>query len=156
VQLRIVPEPLGSPVTVQLIAELDEELSLLYPEPGSTFFSLPEADVFVVAYDEHGRPLGCGAVRTVTGSKAPPGSERTAEVKRMYVRPDARGLGVGGAIVASLEGHARALGVERLVLETGARQHAAQAVYERAGFTSCACWGEYAHSPLSRCYAKLL
>ena len=66
--------------------------------------------------------------------------EDFAEVKRMYVRPTARGRGVAQAILAKLEEEARARGKSRLMLETGDVRHDAMRLYERAGFARCACW----------------
>jgi putative acetyltransferase len=70
-----------------------------------------------------------------------------AEVKRMYVRPRARGRDVAQRILARLEDEARARGATRLVLETGDVQHAALRFYGRAGFTRCAAFGRYATMP---------
>jgi putative acetyltransferase len=71
-----------------------------------------------------------------------------AEVKRMYVRPTARGCGAARAILSRLEDEARARNIRRLVLETGDIRHAAMRLYERAGFTRCAAFGAYATMPL--------
>jgi ribosomal protein S18 acetylase RimI-like enzyme len=48
------------------------------------------------------------------------------------------------------------MGVQRLALETGVHQHAAIALYRRAGFTPVDCWGEYLSSPSSICFEKNL
>ncbi len=74
----------------------------------------------------------------------------------MYVVPAARGARVGAAILDALEGEARALGVGRLVLETGERQPEALALYRRAGFVAIPRFGEYVGSELSLCMAKAL
>ena len=100
---------------------------------------------FLVATRER-RPVGCGAVRRI--------EEQTGEIKRMYVTPEERGHGVGRALLAALEAEARALGLSRLVLETGVRQQEAIALYRRAGFLDAAPFGEYVSSPLSLCMAK--
>ena len=140
-----------SPAAQALIGELNAELSGTYPEPGACHFRLDSTEVaegsgaFVVA-SRGGRPVGCGAVRRIDGS--------TGEVKRMYVRPGARGNGVGRAIVAALEAEARKLGLTRLVLETGVRQREALALYERTGFERIPAWGEYVGKPLSVCMGK--
>jgi putative acetyltransferase len=149
--LAIRPEALGSAAARLLIAALNAELAALYPEPGSTHFKLDAADiapangVFLVGY-LNTEAVACGAIRRIeTG---------VAEVKRMYVAPDARGRGLSGAMLAALEAQARALGLTRLVLETGTRQPAALALYRRAGFKSIACFGAYVGSDLSVCMAK--
>ncbi len=90
--------------------------------------------------------MGCGAVRRIEA--------RTGEIKRMYVSPDARGRGIGRAVLAALEAEARTLGIARLVLETGLRQGEALALYEGAGFSRIPPFGEYVNSPLSLCMAK--
>ena len=73
----------------------------------------------------------------------------------MYVAPEARGQGLGRRLVAELEASARALGVRRLVLETGVRQAAAIELYRSAGFEFIPPFGEYCLSPdTSICLAK--
>ncbi len=66
----------------------------------------------------------------------------------------ARGRGVGRALLDALQAEARALGLRRLVLETGVRQSAAIALYRRCGFADVPAFGEYVASPLSICMAK--
>ncbi len=134
-----------------LIAALDGELTDLYPEEGATHFRLDAGEVaegqgsFLVALRDD-LPIGCGAVRRING--------HTGELKRMYVCPEARGQGVGGALLAALEAEARLLGLARVVLETGIRQVRAISLYERAGFTRIPPLGGYVGSPLSVCLAK--
>ena len=82
--------------------------------------------------------------------------ESTAEVKRMYVEPKLRKLGVAKGILDHLEGVASTLGAHRLVLETGIDQEEAIGLYLRAGFKQVDCWGEYATAPTSVCYQKTL
>lgn len=147
--LTISRERLDSPVAVSLIDALNEELSERYPEPGANHFELSEADVttgtFLVATLD-GKAAGCGAIRVVE-----PG---VAEIKRMYVPHGMRGRGIATALLAGLEMAARELKVRRLVLETGARQPEAIALYRRAGFDFIAPFGEYVGSPLSVCMGK--
>jgi RimJ/RimL family protein N-acetyltransferase len=145
--------PLDSPIARQLIAALDAELSGRYPEAGATHFRLDAEEVapgrgaFLVAFDGD-LPIGCGAFRRL--------EDGSAEIKRMYVVPARRGRGVGKILIETLERAARSQGVERLVLETGARQPEAIALYERAGFTVIPAFGEYIGSPLSLCMGKEL
>ena len=92
--------------------------------------------------------MACGAVRLIgTG---------VAEIKRMYVRPSSRGLGLGRTMLAALEAEAKSLGALQLVLETGERQPEALGLYESAGFRRIEPYGEYVGSPFSVCMAKQL
>jgi GNAT superfamily N-acetyltransferase len=143
-----------SPVATQLILALNAELTERYPEDGANFFNLAADEVtegrggFFVAYQD-GNPIGCGAVRRI--------ELYVAEIKRMYVAPSARGLGVGRQILDKLEAEARQLGARRLVLETGPRQPEAIALYAHAGFEHIPLFGEYLNTPhpdLSVCMAK--
>jgi len=69
--------------------------------------------------------------------------------------PGLRGKGLGRGLVAALEAEARALGVRRLVLETGTRQLAAVALYRAMGFDPIPLYGEYDTSPdTSVCLGK--
>jgi len=161
--LEIASEALTSAVALSLIAALDAELSARYPEPGATHFRLDPLEVargngsFLVAR-WFGRPVGCGALRRLReAALVRELGPRVGELKRMYVAPDVRGLGIGRALLAGLEAEARALGLTRLVLETGTRQAEALALYRRAGFTEVSAYGEYASSPgTSVCLAKEL
>jgi GNAT superfamily N-acetyltransferase len=139
-------------VSRALIDSLNAELSALYPEPGATHFNLSAQEVadrrgtFLVVYRD-GTPVGCGALRLLDAD--------TAELKRMYVSPTARGRGLGRRLVAALEAEAGALGVRRLVLETGVRQTAALALYRATGFHAIPLYGEYRLSPdTSVCLGK--
>jgi len=161
--IEIAPEALTSAVAAALIAALNVELSARYPEPGATHFHLdpdevaPGSGIFLVAR-WLGRPVGCGAVRwlrepALMRELGP----RVGELKRMYVAPEVRGQGIGLALLARLEAEARALGLVRLVLETGTRQAEALALYRRAGYTGIPAYSEYVASPgTSVCLAKAL
>lgn len=135
-----------------LIAALNTELETMYPEAGANHFRLDPDEVaegrggFYVLYVD-GAAVGCGALRLLDAD--------TAELKRMYLSPMARGTGLGHRLVVALEAEARALGVRRLVLETGIRQTAALALYRRVGFRPIPLFGEYLRSPnTSVCLGK--
>jgi putative acetyltransferase len=163
--LEIAPEALTGAAATALIAALNAELSARYPEPGATHFALnpdevaPGTGIFLVAR-WLGRPVGCGALRSLREPavlRELRGEPRVGELKRMYVAPEVRGQGIGRALLARLEAEARALGLARLVLETGTRQGEALALYRRAGFTEIPAYGEYSASPgTSVCLAKAL
>ena len=76
------------------------------------------------------------------------------EIKRMYVRPEFRGLGFAKLMLNHLADYARSQGVGTLRLETGIHQHAAIALYEQTGFRRIPPFGEYKDDPLSRFYEK--
>ena len=161
--LEIATEDFTSPVAASLVAALNRELSGIYPEPGATHFRLdskevvPGAGVFVVAR-WNGQPVGCGALRCV---REPDLINQlglnVGELKRMYVAPEVRGRGVGSSLLERLESEARALGLTRVVLETGNRSPDALALYRSAGFVGIPAYGEYLASPAtSVCLAKSL
>jgi GNAT superfamily N-acetyltransferase len=142
-------QDLRSPPASQLIAELNADVLVRYPETAADALDhlpltadevAPGRGAFLIAYID-GEAAGCGAVRRI--------EDGAAEIKRMYVRPAARGRGVGTAILAALEAEARGLGVSRLVLETGERQPEAIALYRRAAFARIPPFGGYDDSPES-------
>jgi ribosomal protein S18 acetylase RimI-like enzyme len=72
-----------------------------------------------------------------------------AEIKRMFVVPEARGKGLGAAILKSLETHAHEACVRVIRLETGPLQPEAISLYRRFGYRECGTFGTYhadAHS----------
>src|SRR3954471_15359239 len=118
-----------------LISELEQVLHAEYPPEQRHGLSLdaifqPHIQFFV-AHGDTGA-VGCGGVALFAD---------LAEVKRMYVRPAARGQGVAEVLLDSIEAAVRAAGLVRLCLETGDRQLAAMRVYARAGFSRCAAFG---------------
>ncbi|PZF88809.1 GNAT family N-acetyltransferase [Micromonospora deserti] len=127
--------------------ELDARYGNDNHEPGTppTGESVP---VFFVARDGDGAALGCGGLRFLE-----PGS---AEIKRMYVEPAARGSGVATAILRALEDAARDADVTTLLLETGTAQPDAMRFYEREGYRRIDNFGVYRGEPLSVCYSREL
>ena len=107
----------------------------------------PDTTLFV-ARETLGAPLGMGALRRH--------GVGVGEVKRMFVKPEARGLGVGGAVLERIEALAREQGLTRIVLETGSNFDAAKRVYERGGFQPCEPVLDYPPSPWTAFYAKAL
>ena len=113
----------------------------------------PPAGSFFVGYVA-GEPVATGAWRRTTVEAL--GTSRTAEIKRMYVAPSARGRGLARLMLAHLEASAHEHGAEALVLETGTRQPEAIALYLSSGYVEVPAFGYYKDEPISRCYAKVL
>lgn len=90
--------------------------------PGS--YAAPGGRLLLATHD--GVPVGCVALRASSPSQS--------EMKRLYVRPAARGLGVGRALVSRVLGEARAIGYAEVVLDTFPTMIEAQRLYEQFGF----------------------
>ena len=134
---------------MQLIAELEGILGPLYPQESRHGFSvgklLREGVAFFVTRHD-GQAAGCGGVLLVGADYG--------EVKRMYVRPRFRGLGLGKLILEHLAAHCLQNGVAVLRLETGIYQVEAIGLYRRFGFERIAPFGPYFEDPLSMCFEK--
>jgi putative acetyltransferase len=147
----ITAEDPASPDAMALIAELDEHLNPLYPRASRHGFSVQKLIADSVAFfvvRHAGAAAGCGGIKLF-------GAEY-GEIKRMYVRPAFRGLGLARLLLDHLAAHAQRHGVDVLRLETGIHQHAAIRLYEEAGFERIPPFGEYSDDPLSLCYEKRL
>jgi DNA-binding MarR family transcriptional regulator/GNAT superfamily N-acetyltransferase len=98
----------------------------------------PPAGLFLIA-TLHAEPVGCGALKFHPGAPA--------EIKRMWVSPSARGLGLGRRLLAELEDRARARGVRTVRLETNRTLHEAVGLYRAAGYREVAAFNDepYAH-----------
>lgn len=99
---------------------------------------VPPAGLFLVAHLRQG-PVGCGALKFHP--------DAPAELKRMWVAPRARGLGLGRRLLFELERHAREAGVAILHLETNRALTEAIALYRRSGYQEVAAFNAepYAH-----------
>ena len=151
--VTIAPIALDDPVISALLHAQQAEMAAYYggeggsgaPPRGDEF--LPPAGVFLAARRD-GEIIGCGGLCRL--------DDGVAELRRMYVAPAARGLGVGRRLLAALEEQALALGYASIRLETGFRQGEAIGLYESAGFRRGDCWGPYLTDPKSVCYEKTL
>ena len=134
---------------IALISELEAHLGPLYPKTSRHGYSvekLMEQGVafFVTRHD--GVLAGCGGIELF-------GTEY-GEIKRMYVRPEFRGLGLAQLMLNHLAAYAQERDVHLLRLETGIYQKEAIALYERMGFQRISPFGRYKEDPLSRFYEK--
>jgi DNA-binding MarR family transcriptional regulator/GNAT superfamily N-acetyltransferase len=85
----------------------------------------PPAGAFLVMRSDQ-LVVGCGGVHHI--------DDAVGEIKRMWIHPEWRGLGLGGRMLARLEATARELGRTRVVLDTNETLHEAISMYERAGY----------------------
>ena len=99
---------------------------------------VPPAGLFVVARLRE-RPLGCGALKFHGNGPA--------ELKRMWVAPATRGLGIGRRLLLALEQHARDAGASAVRLETNRALTQAIALYRRSGYLEVDAFNDepYAH-----------
>lgn len=86
----------------------------------------PPGGTFLVARTPDGALAGCGGVQRHDTA--------TAEIKRMWVAPEARGRGLGRRLLAELERECARLGYARVVLDTNATLDEAIAMYRSAGY----------------------
>jgi ribosomal protein S18 acetylase RimI-like enzyme len=134
---------------IALIMELEAHLDPLYPSKSRHGYSVEKLIAQRVAFfvlRDNGTPAGCGGIQLF-------GTDY-GELKRMYVRPQFRGLGYGRLLVDHLADYARANGVGLLRLETGIHQAPAIRLYERMGFQRIGPFGDYEEDPLSLFYEK--
>lgn len=97
----------------------------------------PPAGRLLLAWSA-GAPVGCVALR--------PLGDGAGEMKRLYLRPAGRGLGLGRALAERVRDAARDAGYARLRLDTLATMHDAQRLYRAMGFVEIA---PYAHNPIA-------
>ena len=132
-----------------LIEELESHLAPFYPQENRFGYSVEKLVQQGVAFfvTRHNRiPAGCGGVQFF--------HSEYGELKRMFVRTQFRGLGLGKLMLAHLENHARENNIFLLRLETGIHQKEAIGLYERMGYKSCPLFGEYVESPMNIFFEK--
>jgi len=123
----------------------------LYPAESNHMLDLaslekPEATFWVARID--GDIVGCCALVDA--------GDGTAEIKRMFVDPAARGLSVARKLMETLEAAASEKRFEAIRLETGIYQPEAIALYRRFGYLEIAAFGGYQPDPLSLFMEKRL
>ena len=132
-EITVRAEAADSLIAVRLVDAMVTEMDQLYGQaPGGGVGSgaspsdfTPPTGAFLVIY-AGGKPVAGGGLKR--------DDDGVAEIKRMYVVPEARRQGLGRQLLEALEDRARELGYARIRLDTGARQPHAQAMYERAGY----------------------
>ena len=121
----------------RLIEDLDRLQLSLYPAESNHLLdieTLAGPDIRFFSASMNGDIVGCGCIRLC---------EDYAEVKRVYVDPGARGLGLARAMMAQLEAEALARGKNVARLETGIHQPAALGLYVALGYSRRSSFGDY-------------
>lgn len=152
--MELIRRPYGHPDVVTLTDQVQAHYRELYGGPGDESavevadFEPPTGH-FVVGYLD-GVPVAMGGWRRL-GDRSGLPSPNTAEIKRMYVTPSARGRGLSRIVLAELEASARAAGLDWLVLETGQPQTSAVSLYRSSGYTDVdgTPYGHYVDHPSS-------
>jgi DNA-binding MarR family transcriptional regulator/GNAT superfamily N-acetyltransferase len=126
----------------EYFAELDQRFDTGFDPARSRLAGLddlrPPGGLFLVA-TLHDEPVGCGGLKLH--------ADRPPEIKRMWVEPRARGLGVGRRLLTALEEQARARGQDAVRLDTNRTLREAIAMYQSAGYREIAAFNDevYAH-----------
>jgi ribosomal protein S18 acetylase RimI-like enzyme len=113
-------------------------------EEAAVSYRLPHGLFLLATADDE--PVGCGALQLL--------DESTAEIKRMWVGPHCRGLGIGRTLLRSLEDEARVRGYERIVLDTNGSLTEAISLYKREGYVEVATYNDNPYAELW--FAKML
>lgn len=151
--MRITEDDLTHPEVIALL-EYHLRQAMENSPPGSVFAldlsGLRDPAVTVWSAWDGEALMGLGALRQI--------DPRHGEVKSMRTAPDHLRRGAAGAMLKHITGVALARGYTRLSLETGANAAfaPARAMYEAAGFSPCAPFGDYVLTEFNRCYSKIL
>ena len=156
--LRIERVAVTDPAAQALIEEVQAEYVVRYGGPDDTplepgTFDPPRGAFFVGHLGD--APVAMGGWRLRPDVPRLSGT-LSAEVKRMYVAPAGRRMGLARQVLAHLERAAAEAGADTMILETGLAQPEAIALYTSAGYELVEKFGHYAWSPKSRCFGKRL
>ena len=147
--VSIAPETADRPEVHALLRQSDAYHAALYPADSNHMVDVAALSAsnarFLVAR-RGGVAVGCGALVL--------GQDGEAELKRMFVAPEARGQRIGSRILDALETVAKAEAVRVIRLETGVRQPESLALYRRHGYTERGPFGTYQRDPLSTFFEK--
>ena len=142
-KLLIVTGDPASPECRELINQLDSYLSSLYPAESNHLLSidaLSQPDVTFLTARVGTEIVGCAAFVNC---------ENYAELKRLFVLPDYRGLKIGRSLLNELETRVKASGLRVARLETGVSQPEVLSLCEAMGYRRCGPFGSYCDDPLS-------
>lgn len=146
--MRIIETQPNTQDAISLIEQLSNSLEVITGDSGKNSFNSNDVCVprslFVVAYNEDGEAIGCGAIRPI--------NEDVAEVKRMFAKTKA--IGVGSEILHYLENYAQKLGYSALWLETRLINKRAVSFYEKKGYHRISNYGKYVNKSEAVCFEK--
>jgi putative acetyltransferase len=139
------------PEIIRLLDMSDAYAASLYPSESNHLVDLssleqPSVSFFVARND--GVAVGCAALVEA--------GDGTAEIKRMFVDPDARGLRAASRLMDKLEEQATKSGLKAIRLETGIYQPEAICLYRKYGYVEIEPFGSYQRDPLSLFMEKRL
>lgn len=138
------------PDFIELVKLLDTYLAVIDGDDHSFYAQFNKIDALknvVVAFDK-GKAVGCGAFKPFDTEKV--------EMKRMFVKEEARGNKIAFQILCELEFWAKELGFHQYVLETGIKQSAAISLYHKAGYKVIPNYGQYIGVANSICFLKII
>ncbi len=131
-----------------LVILLDKELSERDGNEHTFYAQFNKIDKIkhAVVACKNEQPVGIGALRQY--------AENSIEVKRMFVLPAHRGEGIAITILTALETWAKEMNFKTCILETGKKQPEAISLYQKAGYTITANYGQYENVENSVCMKK--
>ena len=126
--IKISKTPSENQDFIALISALDKSLWERYPELKSDYWgnNILELNPNVVIIHLENKAVACGCFKKY--------DKNSIEIKRMFVSPEARGMGLAQTILQELERWAQDLGYSMSVLETLYKQKEAIALYHKAGY----------------------
>jgi GNAT superfamily N-acetyltransferase len=146
--MKVVKTTSENPDFISLIKTFDTFLWERYPELKKDYWgnNLIEfnANVFLIYLDEKAVASGCFKKY----------DNNTVELKRMFVSPEARGLGLAQLVIKELEAQAKNLGFHTMILETLYKQIEAIGLYQKMGFTIVDNYEPYVGLSNSICMSK--
>jgi putative acetyltransferase len=164
-------EPPRQAEVLDLLRQSDEYAFALYPAESCYLLNVDDLEVPTVSVFVARRGDAAGSAVPATSAAGPAANaadpavgiaalalraDTTAELKRVFVAPSARGRGIARDILRSVEDFARSQGVSAIRLETGVAQPEAISLYEKVGYHHIPRFGQYVDDESSVCMEKPL
>lgn len=146
--LKVVKTTSENPDFLSLIKMFDKYLWERYPELKANYWgnNIIELNRNVVVFYLDEKPVACGCFKKY--------DKKTIEIKRMFVSPEVRGLGLAQRVLQELELWAQELDFSVSVLETLYKQQEAISLYQKVGYTIVDNYGPYVGLDKSVCMKK--